>query len=233
MSLSGLLRTLPTINAINSSLGSLSLLSRQPYSMYKPFVKEPVYNIEQLDKLIESGEAKKREFVPVKAARNDHNVSVFYDDLTSKFVNMVMVKGQKELARNLVEMGYMKVKQIQLAKYYEATTDAERAEIELNPITIFHKALENCSPVLQLTPIKRGGSTYQVPIPITENRARFLAMKWMILECREKERKIHFPERLAVELIDAFNNTGKVVKRKQDLHKQCENNRAYAHYRWG
>jgi small subunit ribosomal protein S7 len=127
----------------------------------------------------------------------------------------------------------MKVKQIQLAKYYEATTDAERAEIELNPITIFHKALENCSPVLQLTPIKRGGSTYQVPIPITENRARFLAMKWMILECREKERKIHFPERLAVELIDAFNNTGKVVKRKQDLHKQCENNRAYAHYRWG
>jgi small subunit ribosomal protein S7 len=58
-------------------------------------------------------------------------------------------------------------------------------------------------------------------------------MKWMILECREKERKIHFPERLAVELIDAFNNTGKVVKRKQDLHKQCENNRAYAHYRWG
>jgi hypothetical protein len=50
--------------------------------MYKPFVKEPVYNIEQLDKLIESGEAKKREFVPVKAARNDHNVSVFYDDLT-------------------------------------------------------------------------------------------------------------------------------------------------------
>ena len=127
----------------------------------------------------------------------------------------------------------MKVKQIQLAKYNKATTDAERAEIELNPITIFHKALENCKPILQLTPIKRGGSTYQVPIPLTENRARFLAMKWMILECREKERKIHFPERLAVELIDAYNNTGKVVKRKQDLHKQCENNRAYAHYRWG
>ena len=126
----------------------------------------------------------------------------------------------------------MKIKQLQLAKYYKATTNVERAEIELNPITIFHKALDNCKPILQLTPIKRGGSTYQVPIPITENRARFLAMKWIILESREKDRKIHFPEKFALELIDAYNNTGKVVKRKQDLHKQCENNRAYAHYRW-
>lgn len=84
-----------------------------------------------------------------------------------------------------------------------------------------------------MTPIKRGGATYQVPIPITENRAQFLAMKWLILESKEKERKIHFPEKFAGEVLDAFNNTGKVIKRKQDLHKQCEANRAYAHYRWG
>lgn len=127
----------------------------------------------------------------------------------------------------------MKIKQIQLGKYYRATTDAERAEIELNPITILHKALENCKPILQLTPIKRGGATYQVPIPIKDYRATFLAMKWLILESNEKERKTHFPEKFAIEVLDAFNNTGKVVKRKQDLHRQCEANRAYAHYRWG
>ncbi|XP_045027447.1 28S ribosomal protein S7, mitochondrial-like [Daphnia magna] len=233
MSLSGVLRKLPSFNAIHCHINFLGRIARQqPYSMYQPFVKEPTYSIEKLDQLIESGEAKKREFVPVKAARSDHNVSVFHDELTSKFINMVMEKGHKEVATKLVETAYMKIKQMQLAKYYKATTDAERAEIELNPIVIFHKALENCKPVLQLTPIKRGGATYQVPIPITENRARFLAMKWMILESREKERTVHFPERLAYELLEAFNNTGKVVKRKQDLHKQCETNRAYAHYRW-
>lgn len=127
----------------------------------------------------------------------------------------------------------MKVKQIQLSKYYNAATDEERSAIELNPVTILHQALENCKPILQLTPIKRGGSTYQVPVPVSDKRATFLAMKWMILESREKERKVHFPERFAAEMLDAFNNTGKVVKRKQDLHRQCEANRAYAHYRWG
>lgn len=93
--------------------------------------------------------------------------------------------------------------------------------------------MENCTPLLQLTPIKRGGATYQVPIPITEKHARFMAMKWLIIEANEKERTTHFPEKLAAEILDAYNNTGKVVKRKQDLHKQCEANRAFAHYRWG
>lgn len=60
-----------------------------------------------------------------------------------------------------------------------------------------------------------------------------MAMKWLIVEATEKERNTHFPEKLAAEILDAYNNTGKVVKRKQDLHKQCEANRAFAHYRWG
>ena len=72
-----------------------------------------------------------------------------------------------------------------------------------------------------------------MPIPTTDKRSRALAMKWLILQSNEKERKVHFPEKLAAELIDASNNTGRVVKRKQDLHRQCEANRAYAHFRWG
>lgn len=127
---------------------------------------------------------------------------------------------------------FIKVKQIQLRKY-QAASPTERSEIELNPVAILHKAVKNCQPVLQLTPIKKGGQFYQVPIPITDDRSRFLAMKWLISESQLKERKIHFPEKLANELIEAASNTGKVVKRKQDLHKQCEANRAYAHYRWG
>ena len=93
--------------------------------------------------------------------------------------------------------------------------------------------MENSKPLLLLTPIKRGGATYQVPIPITPSFAQFTAMKWFIIESKEKDRKVHFPEKLAHELLDAYNNTGKVIKRKQDLHRQCEANRAYAHYRWG
>lgn len=71
-----------------------------------------------------------------------------------------------------------------------------------------------------------------MPVPITEKRSYFIAMRWLVWAAREKERTVHFPEKLAYELIDAANNTGRVVKKKLDLHKQCEANRAYAHYRW-
>lgn len=71
-----------------------------------------------------------------------------------------------------------------------------------------------------------------MPGPITEKRSLFLAIKWLLEATNEKERTIHFPEQFAWELLDAANNTGKVVKKKQDLHRQCEANRAYAHYRW-
>lgn len=70
-------------------------------------------------------------------------------------------------------------------------------------------------------------------MPMKPNAARFKAMKWLWLAGTEKDRKVHFPEKMAYELIDAHNNTGRAVKKKQDLHKLCEANRAYAHYRWG
>lgn len=72
----------------------------------------------------------------------------------------------------------------------------------------------------------------KVPVPITHNRSQFISMNWIIDAAKDKERTIHFPEKLAYELIDASNNAGRVVKKKQDLHKQCEANRAFAHYRW-
>jgi len=208
-------------------------LHRRQYSRYPPHYREPICESVKLEELFQSGEAQQHAFMPIKAARNDNNTSIFYDEITSKFINTLMKKGDKITARNLVEQAFVKIKQLQFSKYHQAESDAEREQIILNPVAVLHKALENCMPILQLTSIKRGGSSYQVPIPTTDKRSRALAMKWLILQSNEKERKVHFPEKLAAELIDASNNTGRVVKRKQDLHRQCEANRAYAHFRWG
>nr|CAG4642778.1 EOG090X0CZM [Evadne anonyx] len=208
-------------------------VQHRQYSLYPPHYREPVFEKSKIDELFKTGEAQQNAFVPVKAAMNDNNASVFYDEITSKFINTLMKKGDKLTARNLMEEAFVKIKQIQFSKYHQAETEAEKQQIILNPITILHKAIENCAPILQLTSIKRGGSSYQVPIPTTDKRGRALAMKWLIIQSNEKDRKVHFPDKLATELIDAASNTGRVVKRKQDLHRQCEANRAYAHFRWG
>lgn len=142
-----------------------------------------------------------------------------------------MKGGQKTLARDLLNKSFENIKRIQLERYHLADED-EKHKIETNPKAIIYKAITNCRPLLHLTPIKRGGVNYQVPVPITEKRSYFLAMKWIIEAAREKERTVHFPEKMAWELIDAASNQGRVVKKKQDLHRQCEANRAYAHYRW-
>nr|CAD7592419.1 unnamed protein product [Timema genevievae] len=124
------------------------------------------------------------------------------------------------------------VKRTQLERFNTSPTPELKENIETNPLIIFYRAVENCKPLLQLSPIKRGGVTYQVPVPITEKRSNFLAMKWLIEAAQDKERTVHFPEKLAWELLDASSNQGRVVKKKQELHRQCEANRAYAHYRW-
>ena len=85
---------------------------------------------------------------------------------------------------------------------------------------------------LELQKILRGGITYQVPVPMNENRAQFLSINWLIRSAQEKGNTEKLPDVLAREIIDAANNKGRVIKKKHDLHKQCEANRAYAHYRW-
>ncbi|XP_077019937.1 small ribosomal subunit protein uS7m isoform X3 [Tamandua tetradactyla] len=99
--------------------------------------------------------------------------------------------------------------------------------------SLMTQALKNCEPVIGLVPILKGGHFYQVPVPLADRRRRFLSMKWMITECREKKhRRTLMPEKLSHELLQAFHNQGPVVKRKQDMHKMAEANRALAHYRW-
>ncbi|XP_054570321.1 28S ribosomal protein S7, mitochondrial-like [Eptesicus fuscus] len=99
--------------------------------------------------------------------------------------------------------------------------------------SLMTQALKNCEPVFGLAPILKGGCFYQVPVPLSDRCRRFLAMKWMITECREKKhQRTLMPEKLSQELLEAFHNQGPVVKRKHDMHKMAEANRALAHYRW-
>ncbi|CAH0701221.1 unnamed protein product [Spodoptera exigua] len=218
--------TLPRISVV---------LQTREYSRptsFPDFFQNPIFRKEDQAKLIESSELSKIAALPVKPPAVYETSSVYHDPLVNKVINHVMEKGNKQLARNLVEKAFENIKRSQIERYHLATTPEAKAKIELDPKKILHKAIENSKPLLQLQPIKRGGITYQVPGPITEKRSLFLAIKWLLEATYEKERTVHFPKQFAWELLDAANNTGKVVKRKQDLHRQCEANRAYAHYRW-
>lgn len=199
---------------------------------FPDYYQNPVFRKDDQLKLIESSELTKMATMAVKPPAVYETSSAYYDPLVNKVINHVMEMGKKKLARSLVEKAFENIKRKQIERYHLASTPEEKAKIELDPKKILYKAIENSKPLLQLSPIKRGGITYQVPGSITEKRSLFLAIKWLLEATYEKERTIHFPEQFAWELLDAANNTGKVVKRKQDLHRQCEANRAYAHYRW-
>ncbi|XP_068220085.1 small ribosomal subunit protein uS7m [Palaemon carinicauda] len=215
-----------------SSVALVQNVLQRSYSRYSPQYIEPVYRIEDLEKIKESGEFKERQFTPVKAALTNQTSSVFYDPLVTKFTNYIMKTGQRTLARDLINKTFENIKHTQLKKKQEAETQEEKDAIETNPVVVFHKAVQNCKPILQLTPVKRGGIRYQVPVPLTEKRSFFIAMRWLVEAGKDKYRDVRFSEQLARELLEAYKNEGRVVKKKQDLHKQCEANRAYAHYRW-
>lgn len=194
----------------------------------KDYYRKPVSELTEEEKYDQ--ELKKTQFI--KAAAATETSSVFADPVISKFTNMMMKGGNKVLARSLMAQTLEAMKRKQFEKYHAASAE-EQATIERNPYRIFHQALKNCEPVIGLMSILRGGHFYQVPVPLTDRRRRFLAMKWMITECRDnKPRRMLMPEKLSNELLEAFHNRGPVIKRKHNMHKMAEANRAMAHYRW-
>ncbi|CAH0563682.1 unnamed protein product [Brassicogethes aeneus] len=209
-----------------------TFIQQNGMSQYPTYYINPIYKKDALEALIKSGEDQNLKHIPTRAALNNQTCSTAHDDLVNLFVNYVMKDGLKPLARDLVAQSFESVKRLQLEKYHKCQSEEEKAKIELNPKTIFYTAINNCKPILHLTPIKRGGVRYQVPVPLTDKKSEFLSMKWLIAAAKEKDSTVRFHLQLARELIDAANNTGRVIKRKQDLHRQCEANRAYAHYRW-
>ena len=170
---------------------------------------------------------------PVRAARNDECSSVFYDATKMKFTNIMMTRARRHIARREMHRVFRNVKHIQLEKWHKASEE-DREKIECDPLKVFLKAIENCTPIMRLAPVRRGGITYKVPSPVTPEVAKWTAMKWLILAAEDhpKRQPIFFRDTLATALTEAADNEGRVVKRKQDLHRQCEANKAFAHFRW-
>ena len=211
------------------------LINKQPInrlSQWSPQFAEPVLDLNELNESEDN--FNELAFKPIKARQSSHSSSVFYDNLLNRFTNKVHIKGHKALAKDLMRQTFCVIKRTQIDKYMSAEDD-HKSGIECDPLIIFHTALENCRPLILNRPIKRGGATYQVPYPLNVRESEDIAMRWIISTVRErpKPRTMFFPESMAKELIDAYYNEGKIVKKKQDVHRVCEANRAYAHYRWG
>jgi len=133
----------------------------------------------------------------------------------ARFVNKLMESGKKSTAQRL---------------FYNALAIAE-SRLKRPGIDIFDQALRNATPVLEVRPRRVGGATYQVPVEIPPDRRLSLAMRWLVQTARKRPGR-SMAERLAAELMDAAQNTGTTIKRREDTHKMAEANRAFAHYRW-
>ena len=140
---------------------------------------------------------------------------IFNSKIVTKLVNQVMLDGKKGIAQKIV---------------YEAFETAEK-KLSVKAIDIFEKALDNVRPVLEVKARRVGGSTYQVPMEIKEDRRQTLAIRWIVDFARKRSERTMM-ERLSGELIDAYNETGGSVKKKEEMHRMAEANKAFAHFRW-
>ena len=139
----------------------------------------------------------------------------FKDKILTKFMNRVMLNGKKSVSESIV--------------YSALNLVSEKTNKK--PIEYFHSALENVKPGLEVRSRRVGGATYQVPMEVRPIRAQALAMKWLVNSARKRSEKT-MQERIANELMDAFNNKGNAVKKREDTHKMAEANRAFSHFRW-
>jgi small subunit ribosomal protein S7 len=140
----------------------------------------------------------------------------FYNStLIHKFINLVMKKGKRSLAEKIIYGAMEKVKQ----------------KVKEDPLKMFEKAVENVRPMLETKSRRVGGATYQVPVEVSLNRSTSLAIRWILRYSRERSGK-SMMDKLAAEIMDAVNNRGGAIKKREDTHKMAEANRAFAHYRW-
>ena len=140
----------------------------------------------------------------------------YNDKLITKFVNTIMSDGKKSVAEGIIYGVFDRVK--------EKTKD--------DPLKIFKKAVDNVKPMLEVRSRRVGGATYQVPQEVRPQRKISLALRWLAIYAKTRGTEKTMVEKLTSELIDAANNKGGAVKKKEDVHKMAEANKAFAHYRW-
>ncbi len=139
----------------------------------------------------------------------------FKDLVIAKFMNRIMLDGKKSVSEKIVYGAF----------------DIVSKKTDKEPLEFFHEALANVKPNLEVKSRRVGGATYQVPIEVRPRRAQALAMKW-IIDCAVKRNEKTMRERIASEIIDAHNNKGNAVKKREETHKMAEANRAFSHFRW-
>jgi small subunit ribosomal protein S7 len=140
---------------------------------------------------------------------------LYNSTLVSKFVNCMMWKGKKSTAEQI---------------FYDALNIIQQKTSD-DPVKVFKKAVDNVKPVLEVKTRRVGGANYQVPVEVNPNRRTSLSIRWLVGYSRERKEK-SMEEKLAAELIDAANNRGSAIKKREDVHKMAEANKAFAHYRW-
>lgn len=150
--------------------------------------------------------AEKREVIPDPK---------FGDIVVTKFMNSVMYEGKKSTAERIVYGAF----------------DIIEGKMKSDPLSVFKSALENVAPAIEVRSRRVGGATYQVPVEVRTERRQALAIRWLITAARGRNDKT-MVERLSAELMDAANNRGNAVKKREDTHRMAEANRAFSHYRW-
>jgi small subunit ribosomal protein S7 len=151
-------------------------------------------------------EVKKREILPDPKYR---------EVMVAKFIDVLMRKGKKSLAEGI---------------FYDSL-EILKDKSKDDPLKVFKQAMENVKPVVEVKSRRVGGATYQVPVEVRPNRRTSLAIRWIIQFAKERSEK-SMQERLAAEFLDAANNKGATIKKREDTHRMAEANKAFAHYRW-
>ena len=140
----------------------------------------------------------------------------FGSEMIARFINMVMESGKKSVAERIV---------------YGAIDTIEQRNKSASPMELIEQALDNVSPMVEVKSRRVGGATYQVPVEVRPKRRQALAMRWIIDAARKRSEK-SMPQRLAGELLEAIEQRGSAVKKREDVHRMAEANKAFSHYRW-
>jgi len=151
-------------------------------------------------------EAQKRKVVPDPR---------YNDILVGRFINNILRKGKKSLAERV----------------FYTSLDAVAEKVKEDPVKVFRKAIENAAPMLEVRSRRVGGATYQVPVEVNEGRRIALSIRWMIQNAKARSGK-SMSEKLTGEIVDAYHNTGGAIKKREEVHRMAEANKAFAHYRW-
>ncbi|GAB5046911.1 30S ribosomal protein S7 [Thermodesulfovibrio sp. TK110] len=154
----------------------------------------------------------RRGYVPKREVLPDPK---YQSKLVSKLINVIMEDGKKSISEKICYGAFEIIKE----------------KTGQDPLKVFKQAIENIKPVLEVRPRRVGGATYQVPMEVRPNRRLSLALRWLKTYARQRKEKT-MKERLAGEILDAYNNVGSSIKKKEETHKMAEANRAFAHYRW-